>query len=228
MKKKLYLILIFIFLIIIMINISAFAHKVNIFAYLEEGKIYTESYFSDGKKCVESKIEVFDNQGNKLLEGLTDKEGMFSFKIPPEDVIDGDLKLVLTASMGHRAEYIIRADELGDIKGLIEEKIEEKYKAFTHEIVNGVHPIIPILDNLISEQAPEWPLDQVASIDKNIIRIALWEFAVGKCSPVKVAINEAVELAKIYGSDSTPRFVNGVLGSLVNTFENYRHELDSL
>ncbi|MEA2021571.1 MAG: hypothetical protein U9N08_03770 [Candidatus Caldatribacteriota bacterium] len=134
MKKKLYLILIFIFLIIIMINISAFAHKVNIFAYLEEGKVYTESYFSDGKKCVESKIEVFDNQGNKLLEGLTDKEGMFSFKIPPEDVIDGDLKLVLTASMGHRAEYIIRADELGSIKGIIEEKIEVPVSTVSPEV----------------------------------------------------------------------------------------------
>ena len=133
MKNKLYLILIFIFLIIIMINISAFAHKVNIFAYVEEGKIYTESYFSDGKKCVESKIEVFDNQGNKLLEGLTDKEGMFSFEIPAEDVIGGDLKLVLTASMGHRAEYIIRADELGDIKGLIEEKIEEPVSVISPE-----------------------------------------------------------------------------------------------
>jgi len=131
MKNKLYLILIFIFLIIIMINISAFAHKVNIFAYVEEGKIYTESYFSDGKKCIESKIEVFDNQGNKLLEGLTDKEGAFSFEIPSGD---GDLKLVLTASMGHRAEYIIQADELGNIKGLIEEKIEEPVSAVSPEV----------------------------------------------------------------------------------------------
>ena len=55
-----------------MINISAFAHKVNVFAYVEDGKIYTESYFNDGKKCVDSKIEVFDNHGKKLLEGLTD------------------------------------------------------------------------------------------------------------------------------------------------------------
>src|SRR5665648_735044 len=130
MKKKLYLILIFIFLIIIMINISAFAHKVNIFAYVEGDKVYTESYFNDGKKCVDSKIEAFDNQGNKLLEGLTDGEGMFSFEIPPGD---GDLKLVLTASMGHRAEYIIRADELGDIKGLIEENIEEPVSAVSPE-----------------------------------------------------------------------------------------------
>jgi len=134
MKKKLYLILIFIFLIIIIMDVSVFAHKVNIFAYVEGDKVYTESYFSDGKKCVESKIEVFDNQGNKLLEGLTDEEGMFSFKIPPEDVIDGDLKIILTASMGHRAEYIIRADELGDVAGLIEEKIEEPVSAVSPEI----------------------------------------------------------------------------------------------
>ena len=79
MKNKLYLILIFIFLIIIVVNISVFAHKVNIFAYVEGKKIYTESYFNDGKKCVDSKIEVFDNQGNILLEGLTDQEGMFFF-----------------------------------------------------------------------------------------------------------------------------------------------------
>ena len=131
MKKKLYLILIFIFLIIIMINISAFAHKVNIFAYVEGDKVYTESYFNDGKKCVDSKTEVFDNQENKLLEGLTDGEGMFSFEIPPGD---GDLKLVLTASMGHRAEYIIRADELRDIKGLMEENIEEPVSAVSTEV----------------------------------------------------------------------------------------------
>ena len=53
-------------------------------------------------------------------------------------------------------------------------------------------------------------------IDRNIIRIALWEFAVSDMTPVKVAINEAIELAKMYGADSTPRFVNGVLGSLAN------------
>ena len=134
MKKKLYLILIFIFLIIIIMDVSVFAHKVNIFAYVEGDKVYTESYFSDGKKCVESKIEVFDNQGNKQLEGLTDEEGMFSFKIPLKDVIDGDLKIILTASMGHRAEYIIRADELGDVSGLIEEKIEEPVSAVSPEI----------------------------------------------------------------------------------------------
>ncbi|MBI5964144.1 MAG: transcription antitermination protein NusB, partial [Chloroflexi bacterium] len=68
---------------------------------------------------------------------------------------------------------------------------------------------------LIARYAPEWPLDQIAAIDRNILRIAFWEFAVSRETPVKVAINEAVELAKLYGSDSAPRFVNGVLGTLV-------------
>ena len=125
MKNKLYLILIFIFLIIMMVNISVFAHKVNIFAYVEGEKIYTESYFNDGKKCINSKIGVFDNRGNILLEGLTDQEGMFSFETPSEDVIDGDLKIVLTASMGHRAEYSISADEIRGSAGLIKEENEE-------------------------------------------------------------------------------------------------------
>jgi len=131
LKNKPYLILIFIFLIIIMINISAFAHKVNIFAYVEGDKVYTESYFNDGKKCINSKIEVFDNQENKLLEGLTNAEGEFSFEVPQED---GDLKLVLTASMGHRAEYIISADELGDTVGSIKEKFEEPVSVVSPEV----------------------------------------------------------------------------------------------
>ena len=109
-----------------------------------------------------------------------------------------------------------------------EDEIEEKIKSFAEEIVQGVYPIIGQIDEIISNYAPEWPLDQVASIDRNIIRIALWEFAVKKCTPVKVAINEAVELAKLYGSDSTPRFINGVLGSLVAKYEDYRQKIESL
>lgn len=92
--------------------------------------------------------------------------------------------------------------------------MEEILCDFARQIVLGIIPIIPDLDNLIAKHAPEWPLDQVAVIDRNILRIALWEIAVSQQTPVKVAINEAVELSKAFGSDSTPRFVNGVLGSL--------------
>ena len=85
---------------------------------------------------------------------------------------------------------------------------------FALEIVQGVAPIRGILDEHIAEHAPEWPIDQISIIDRNLLRIALWEFAIKGDTPLKVAINEAIELAKKFGSDSTPRFVNGVLGSL--------------
>jgi len=97
-----------------------------------------------------------------------------------------------------------------------EAELEESLAQFAHQIIFGILPLVTLLDTFIAKHAPEWPLEQVATIDRNIIRIALWEFAVYKKTPLKVAINEAVELAKEYGSESTPRFVNGVLGSLAN------------
>lgn len=99
---------------------------------------------------------------------------------------------------------------------LVEEELESSLVEFAQQIIMGVWPLSKLLDQFIAEHAPEWPMDQVAVIDRNILRIALWEFAVEGCTPIKVAINEAIELAKIFGADSTPRFVNGVLGSLAN------------
>ncbi|NOQ39068.1 MAG: transcription antitermination factor NusB [Anaerolineales bacterium] len=95
-------------------------------------------------------------------------------------------------------------------------ELDDDLVLFFRSIVLGVWPIRQELDKFISDHAPDWPLDQVAIIDRNILRIALWEFAVADDTPLKVAINEAVELAKTYGSDSAPRFVNGVLGSLAD------------
>jgi transcription antitermination protein NusB len=97
---------------------------------------------------------------------------------------------------------------------LEETPLPDDLAEFARQIIFGVLPITVTLDLLIAKYAPEWPLDQIAAIDRNILRMALWEFAVFRETPLKVAINEAVELAKLYGSDSAPRFVNGVLGSL--------------
>ena len=87
--------------------------------------------------------------------------------------------------------------------------------AFARHLVSGVLEQQSVLDTFIHRHAPEWPLEQMAYIDRNILRIAIFEFAVDGRTPLKVAINEAVELAKAFGSDSAPRFVNGVLGTLV-------------
>jgi len=97
---------------------------------------------------------------------------------------------------------------------LEESPLPEDVAEFARQIIFGVLPITQTLDHLIAKYAPEWPLDQIAAIDRNILRMALWEFAVFGETPLKVAINEAVELAKLFGSDSAPRFVNGVLGAL--------------
>lgn len=100
--------------------------------------------------------------------------------------------------------------------------LKDDLAEFARQIIFGVLPLLESLDKILSQYAPEWPLEQIAAIDRNILRMACWEFASpGGDTPIKVAINEAVELAKHYGSDSAPRFVNGVLGSLAD----HQHEI---
>lgn len=101
---------------------------------------------------------------------------------------------------------------------VLEQRLNEKPltpegEAFLRLLVHGVLEHAADLDRQIEKHAPEWPLDQMALIDRNILRIALWEFGISHQTPVRVAINEAVELAKAFGSDSAPRFINGVLGA---------------
>lgn len=111
---------------------------------------------------------------------------------------------------------------------LAENSLDQPLADFVYQIVMGTWALHEQLDLFISEHAPEWPLDQVAIIDRNILRICLWEFAVYSKTPIKVAINEAVELAKVYGSDSAPRFVNGVLGSLAERQDEIHNALEKL
>jgi N utilization substance protein B len=98
---------------------------------------------------------------------------------------------------------------------LEESKLPEPAAAFAHHLLLAVLRYQALLDPFIQQYAPEWPLEQMAYVDRNILRMALYEFAIDGTTPVKVAINEAVELAKMFGSDSSPRFINGVLGALV-------------
>jgi N utilization substance protein B len=98
---------------------------------------------------------------------------------------------------------------------LAETPIPADGEVFARQLVTGVLEHRPALDHLISDIATDWPLEQMAIVDRNILRIAMFEITVDGHTPVKVAINEAVELAKLFGSDSSRRFVNGVLGTLV-------------
>ena len=107
----------------------------------------------------------------------------------------------------------------------VDNDLDETQYDFAQAIAQGVFENRERLDQLIAAHAPEWPLDQVAVIDRNILRIALWEVAFFRKTPLKVGINEAVELAKSFGTDSSPRFINGVLGSLVENIDALRKSI---
>ena len=110
-------------------------------------------------------------------------------------------------SAGHEAEQAIT--HLLDNVGLSEDN-----SAFACQLVSGVIHNKEEIDHNIQHFAPAWPLEQIPTVDRNILRVAIFEILFDDAVPVKVAVNEAVELAKKFGSDSSPRFVNGVLGSV--------------
>ncbi len=85
---------------------------------------------------------------------------------------------------------------------------------FVHDLLRGVEANLEPIDKTITETAPEWPLDQITVVDRNILRLGIYELLFAKEVPPKVAINEAVELGKTFGGESSGKFVNGVLGTL--------------
>ena len=113
-------------------------------------------------------------------------------------------------SVGHDIEETL-------IHLLEDAALTEENVAFVHELANGVIRNREEIDQNIRKFAPAWPIKQISVIDRNILRLAIFEVLFDNKVPVKVAINEAVELAKTFGSDNSARFVNGVLGS-VSTF----------
>ena len=120
-------------------------------------------------------------------------------------------------SVGHDPTYAIYM-RLG------EEGLPPEGEAFCRELAHGVLRHREVLDRIIQRIAPEWPIAQMAITDRNILRMAAYEVLYTTETPTKVVINEAVELAKLFGSDSSGRFVNGVLGTLVAKRREYAHE----
>ena len=102
-----------------------------------------------------------------------------------------------------------------------------RVRTYVMHLVHGVATTRQDLDHVLQRFAPDWPIDQVAIIDRNILRIALFEMCVDGRMPVGVAIDEAVELAKLFGADGTPRFVNGVLGTIASNMEEVLEALDA-
>jgi N utilization substance protein B len=101
-----------------------------------------------------------------------------------------------------------------------EANLDEEQLDFARGLVEGVIEHEAALDDVIRQAATQWPVDQLSAIDRNILRLAIREILMNNGAPIRAAINEAVELAKIYGSDSSARFVNGVLGSVSLSLAN--------
>jgi nickel transport protein len=94
--------------VLLLLSGTALAHKVNLFAYVEAGEIYTESYFPDGSPVENGKVLVYDSSDNLLLKGMTDKKGLFNFAVPKVD----DLIIVIEATMGHKNSFKLKKAEV--------------------------------------------------------------------------------------------------------------------
>ena len=115
-------------------------------------------------------------------------------------------------------EYDTARHDVNDIllRHTASRHLAESVIAYADELVHGVLVHLDEVDVAIEGAAHEWPLAQMAHIDKNILRLAIYEILYNNAVPAKAAINEAVELAKTFGSDTSSRFVNGVLGTILN------------
>ena len=110
-------------------------------------------------------------------------------------------------SVGHEVEKVLP-------RLLAESGLSGENAAFARGLVSGVLQNKEKIDQHIKNFAPVWPVEQIPIVDRNILRLAIFEILLDNKVPAKVAINEAVELAKTFGSDNSPKFVNGVLGSI--------------
>ncbi len=112
-----------------------------------------------------------------------------------------------------------------DINDIVKENLKRfapnfKDYGFIEYLVNGVLKNIKQIDRFIIKYASEWPLEQIAIIDRNVIRLGIFEIVFNKDMPNKVAINEAIEIAKTFGSATSGKFVNGVLGAILRDVNN--------
>jgi len=127
--------------------------------------------------------------------------------------------LARTVAMQSLYERDFHGNQVDDITDVVERNLQEfapglDDKGFAKELVDGVLKHQKDIDATITKYAPAWPLPQITIVDRNILRIGVFELKWSDSVPSKVAINEAIELAKTYGGESSGKFVNGVLGAI--------------
>ena len=123
------------------------------------------------------------------------------------------------------------SDKNKDLKEITERNIQEfgpglEDKSFTWQLVTGIVQHMKEIDKIITASAPQWPIDQISIIDRNVLRLGLYEllYEDKTAVPPKVAINEAIELAKSFGGENAGKFINGVLGTVYKEIEQPKSE----
>lgn len=116
-------------------------------------------------------------------------------------------------------ELEFRPDAIAEIEERIElEFLSQEDKEFVISIIEGISSNREEIDNIIKSHLRNWDFERISPVDKSILRIGIYELCYYKNTPPKVAINEAVELAKLFGKDSSPEFINGVLGAVLREY----------
>ena len=158
----------------------ALAHKVTIFAWVEGDTVYTQSKFSGGKRAKNSTVAVYDKEGNQLLEGQTDDNGEFSFKVPKKT----DLKVVLKASMGHLAEWTIPAEDITTV-GLVAKSItsEKAIKSTTEKTV-------PLTD---TKTDVEQPVPTAVGLSRQEVKALIDESLDRKLAPITNMLTNSLD-----------------------------------
>jgi nickel transport protein len=203
-------------LAVLTVSPPAYAHKIMVFGYLEGERVHLEGYFADGKKAEYSLVEVFSRDGRKILEGKTDGQGAFSFPVP--DV--PEIHVVLTGSMGHRAECNVELEKKrpsgGAAPGMQDKPSEEAGKGIAATEVTGKP--LPRPPAEIPESGPEADagMPAVTAVGEDRIRAVITEELDRKLSPIhrELALlgQEKTSLRDIIGGIG---YIAGIMGIIL-------------
>lgn len=188
---------------------SAHAHKVNVFAYAEDGRVHAECYFVDGTRCAGSKVTVEDSKGMVVSEGVTDSQGMYVIDIPKADA----LKVVLHAGMGHQNDFTLSADEVkAAYKGNYHDPSKEKTKTAVKRTADVKGPPVK------APQAGKAAAPQPACADTDAIKAAVDEAVEARLKPMYKMLSDMREEAsrpKLTDAIGGIGYIMGIMGIIM-------------
>jgi nickel transport protein len=199
-------------LTILLVHMPARAHKVNLFAYVEGDQVVVEGYFSKDARAQDCLVQVFDQQGKKLLEGKTDKKGMYYFKLADLPSLSGGLKIVLEAGMGHRADYTLSDD---DLPKSVKKQAEPEKPAQPEEQVQSQEQEKPSREATPQDSSSSAPAMQGAEkpvVDQAALTAALEAALDKKLAPITrmMAKQEQLLLEEKFGGPKMTDIIGGI------------------